>query len=164
MEYGTKLNEICNLDKMRYVGYSESNECISKFFSQSTVNMISKKCSDLLMGVDPQNRRIIVPDDIICNVMSSVNESYRPAVGDIYSRYIIPSGENGVTMVQNMIDQVIEIITSDIRNSMEMEQNNKKLTAWTALYGDFNKHNLRAHPPIKVLNKRPTPFQFHMRY
>ena len=69
MEYGTKLNEICNLNKMRHVGYTESNDCIKKYFSQPTVNMISKKCTELLMGVDPQNRRIIVPDDIICNVM-----------------------------------------------------------------------------------------------
>ena len=166
MEYGTKIEapEIRDSNYMRFVGYSESNECIRKFFSQNTVNLISRKVTELTLGIDPQNRPIKVPDSTITNTMSSVQENYRPPVGDIYSRYIIPTGENAVSMMQNMIDQVIEIITSDIRNNLIMEQNNKKLTKWTTLYGDFNSHNLRAHAPIKILEKRPNPFQFHMRY
>ena len=176
MEYATKINgDICNLNYVRYVGYEESNECIKKFFSQETVNLISKKVTGLLMGVDPQNRPIKVPDSTICTVMSTVNENYQPPVGDIYSRYIIPTGENAVSMMQNMIDQVIEIITSDVRNNLEMEQNNKKLTAWTTLLGDFNQHNLRSHAPIKILEKRPCTFpisheililydSFHIKY
>tara|TARA_X000000950_G_C13801392_1_gene613676 strand:- start:198 stop:698 length:501 start_codon:yes stop_codon:yes gene_type:complete len=166
MEYGTKIEapEICDSNFMRFVGYEQNNDCIRKYFSQNTVNLISRKVTELTMGIDPQNRPIVVPDSTICNIMSSVQESYRPPVGDIYSRYIIPTGENAVSMMQNMIDQVIEIITSDIRNNMIMEQNNKKLTKWTTLYGDFNAHNLRAHAPIKILEKRPNPFEFHMRY
>ena len=45
-----------------------------------------------------------------------------------------------------------------------MEENNRKLTIWTTVYGDFNAHQLRQHAPIKVLNKRPNPMEFHMRY
>ena len=45
-----------------------------------------------------------------------------------------------------------------------MEENNKKLSIWTTVYGDFNAHGLRQHPPIKIRKKRPDPFQFHMRY
>ena len=149
---------------MRYVGYSENNDCIKKFFSQETINLISRKVTELTMGVNPENRPIVVPDSTISNIMSNVQQNYRPPVGDIYSRYIIPTNENAVSMMQNMIDQVIEIITSDIRNNLMMEQNNKKLTKWTSLLGDFNYHNLRSHAPIKILEKRPNPFQFHMRY
>ena len=168
MEYGepicTKSN-ICDDNFIKYVGYTQDdNPCIKQYFSKETVNTISKKITELLMGVDPLNRPIIVNDKNICNVMSSVYSSFRPQTGDIYTRYIIPSGQGPQNYVTDMIDQVIEIIVSDIKISLEMEQYNKTLTKWTTVLGDFNKHGLRQHAPIKVQNKRPAPFQFNMMY
>jgi len=116
------------------------------------------------MGVDPLNRPITVPNSTIHDIMNNVYQSYRPPTGDIHSRYIVESGTTSESYVQNMIDQVIEIITSTIRNTVEMEENNKKLTVWTTVYGDFNKHGLQQHSQIKIRKKRPTPMQFHMRY
>jgi hypothetical protein len=166
MEYASKISNtpICDLNFMRYVGWEESNDCIKKYFSQDTVDIIARKVTELTLGVDPKNRPIVVPDTTICGIMSEVYQSYRPPTGDIYGRYNVPSGTGPESYVQNMIDQTIEIITSDIRNNLEMEENNRKLTIWTTVYGDFNEHGLRAHPPIKVLNKRPNPMEFHMRY
>jgi hypothetical protein len=161
MEYGENL---CDFGYIKHVGYSESNACIAKYFDPNTVDIISYKVTELLQGVDPQNRPIVVPKPIICSVMNSIYESYRPPVGDIYSRYIIPTGTSSESYVQNMIDQVIEVITSDVRNNMEMAENNSKLSVWTTVYGDFNEHQLRQHAPIKVRNKRPTPLQFNMNY
>ena len=166
MEYASKICNapLCDLNFMRYVGWEESNDCTKKFFSKETVDIISRKVTELTMGVDPQNRPIVVPTPNICGLMSEVYQAYRPPTGDIHTRYNIPSGTGPQSQVQNMIDQVIEIITNNIRYSLEMEENNRKLTIWTTVYGDFNEHGLRRHAPIKVLNKRPNSFEFHMNY
>ena len=161
MEYGENL---CDFGYIKHVGYSENNECIKTYFDVRTVSTISHKVTQLLQGVDPENRPIIVPTSTICSVMNDIYESYRPPTGDIYSRYTVPSGTSSESYVQNMIDQVIEVITSDVRNNLEMEENNRKLTVWTTVYGDFNEHGLRQHAPIKVRNKRPAPMQFMMNY
>ena len=96
--------------------------------------------------------------------MNDIYDSFRPATGDIYSRYIVPNGMSTQSYVQSMVNQVIEVIVSNVKNTLEIEANNEKLTVWTTLYGDFNKDGLRQHPPIKTRNKRPTPMQFNMNY
>ena len=63
-----------------------------------------------------------------------------------------------------MNDQVINIITSDVKNNLGMDQCNSKLTIWTTVLGDFNDAGLRSHPPIKLKERRPTTMLFHMRY
>ena len=45
-----------------------------------------------------------------------------------------------------------------------MEQQNEKLSPWVQVYGDFSEHQLRSHPPIKILEKRPSTMQFNMNY
>lgn len=155
--------QICDLNYLRHVGWDESNECIKVLFSEKVVNAISQKVTELTLGVDPKNRRIVVPGERICEVISSVYWNYRPATGDIYSRYIIPTNEQD-NAVQSIIDQSIEIITSYIRNNFGMKQANEKLSAWVQVMGDFNPHGLRQFPPIKVLGKRPETMQFNMNY
>jgi hypothetical protein len=149
---------------IKHIGYSETNDCIAKYFDSSTVKLISYKITQLLAGVDSQNRPIVVPDSTIVSVMNDIYDGYRPPTGDIYSRYNIPSGTTSESYVQNMIDQVIEVITSYVRNTLEMEENNRKLSVWTTVYGDFNEHGLQQHSQIKVQNKRPNPFMFNMNY
>lgn len=163
MEYAQEIcSETCDDNFIKHVGYKEINECIKEYFSQKNVDKMSNKITELLMGVDPQNRPIIVPDKTICSVMSNIYDNFRPETGDIYSRYTIPN--NRTNDVANMINQVIEIITSDVRNSLGMEECNSKLTKWTTLLGDFNPHGLRSYPPIKIRHKRPNPMQIHMNY
>lgn len=165
MDYGTQTcnGQQCDLNYMRYVGWSESNACIKFLFSRPTINLISRKITELTLGVDPKNRRIVVPDERICEVISSVYWNYRPATGDIYSRYIIPTSEQE-NAVQSIIDQTIELITSFIRNQFGILQANKQLSAWVQVMGDFNTHGLRQFPPIKVQAKRPETMQFNMNY
>lgn len=165
MEYGTEIcSTFCDDNYIKHVGYSESNACIKKYFDKHTVSTISYKITELLQGVDPSGRPIIVPNKTICSVMNDIYNSYRPPTGDIFSRYIVPSGTSSENYVQSMIDQVIEVITSDVRNNLGMEENNKKLSIWTTVYGDFNEHGLQQHSSIKVRKKRPTPMQFQMNY
>ena len=149
----------------RYSGYQDTSTLLqTNFFNINTVNKISKKITELLHGVDPQNRPIVVPNTTITNIMDSVYMEFRPETGDIFTRYIMPSGLNSDDYINNMIDQTVEIIFSEVKNNMDMEQNNKKLSAWVQVLGDFNDNNLRAYPPIKILHKHPAHFQFNMMY
>jgi len=164
MEHGINIcSESCDDNYTRHVGFQENNKCIQEYFSPNTVRLISQKVTELLMGVHPKNRPIIVPDRTICSVMSTVYNHYRPETGDIYSRFIIPTNQQQ-SDVQNMIDQVIEIIVSNVRTTYGIQECNSNLTVWTSLYGDFNEHGLLQHPPIKVQNKRPDPMMFNMNY
>ena len=170
MEYATFIepeneNGVLKSDLYtKYVGYQDTNPCIEKFFNKQTVNTISKKITQLLMGVHPENRPIIVPDKTIYHVMDNIYYSYRPPTGDIYGRYNVPTGTTTRSYVQDMIDQVIEVIVSDVKISYETDANNAKLSVWTTVLGNFNDHGLRSHPIIKTLLKRPAPFQFNMNY
>jgi hypothetical protein len=163
---GNKKYKTCNTNRIRHVGYyKQETDAIKQYYSQENIDYLSTKISDLLEGVDPKSRRIIIPDNVICNVMSQVEEMYTPHIGDIFTRYNIPTQDlSSNSTISNYNSRVIEIIVSDVRTSTAIEENNKKLTIWSSLYGDFNKQGLRQHAPIKLQQKRPTPFQFHMRY
>ena len=159
-----KSGTFCDDNFVKHVGYSENNPCIRKYFHTDTVELISHKITELLQGVDKENRPILVPDKTICSIMSEIFDSYRPPTGDIYGRYNVPSGDSTESYVQNMIDQVIEIIVSDVKNNLGIEECNSKLSIWTTVYGDFNEHGLRQHPPLRIQHRRPTPMQFNMNY
>jgi hypothetical protein len=148
----------------KYVGYQDTNSSIELFFNKETVKTISHKITQLLMGVHPENRPIVVPDTTIYNVMDNIYYAYRPPTGDIYGRYNVPTGTTTRSYVQDMIDQVIEVIVSDVKTTYETDANNAKLSVWTTVLGNFNDNGLRAHPVIKTLLKRPAPFQFNMNY
>jgi hypothetical protein len=160
MEYATNMSDLNN---MRFVGYTQDNECLLNLYAPENIKRMSRQITHLLMGVDPDNRKIIVPDKSIADMVYSCYESYRPPTGDIYSRFNIPIKQSESSF-QSIINQAIELITSQVRTTMEMEENNSKLTAWTTVYGDFNEHKLRQHAPIQVRNKHPTAMQFNMNY
>ena len=152
-----------NDDFMRYTGYKENSD-IHKFFDPRNVTLISKKVTELLMGVHPENRPILVPDQTILNIMDSVNLYFRPQTGDIYSRYNIFDGQNCPSYIQQMVDQVIEIIVSDVRNNLGTDENNRKLTIWTTVLGDFNPAGLIGHSIIKTRERHPNYMEFNMNY
>lgn len=155
--YGTNkdIKKICDENFMRFVGWSQEhsyNESLDKYFSQETIDIISRQVTQNLYGVDPNNRPIIVTDDVICHVMSNVYSDSRGKVGDGYGRFNIPDVTEE-DYVMDMIDRSIEIITTSIRNEYGMIEYNSKLTKWTTVLGDFNKHSLRSHDIIKVREK-----------
>lgn len=142
----------------------EDNEKYAFVFSQQNIDYLSTTISDALRGVDPQNRRIIIPDDKICNVLSTVYKyGTRCNVGDIYSKYIIEpiAVRNDIKDINN---QTINIIVSSIRDEVEMTSNNKKLSVWDTVYGDFNRQGLRAHAPIKIRKRMPQRMMFFENY
>ena len=163
MEYATEIcGEICNDQFIKHVGYID-NICIKNLYSKGNINKISCKITELLMGVNKDNRPIVVPDKTICSVMSAVYENFRPETGDIYSRYNIPKAREP-DFIQRMIDQVINIITTDVKVNLGMDECNRNLSIWTTVLGDFNLHNLRSHSKIKLRERRPQPMAFQMNY
>ena len=150
-----------------HVGWEQTgsdSDVLSYLFSNKTLNVISNQISDALRGVDPQGRRIIIPNDKISNVLSSVFRfGTRTNIGNIYSKDTIPQNENR-NDVRNIINQTINIIVSAIRDEIEMIENNKKLTAWNSVLGDFNSQGIRQHAPIKLRNKHPQYMAFNMNY
>jgi hypothetical protein len=136
------------------VDFSISKE----LFSKQNINKVSSKITQLLQGIDSKNRKIIIPDKTIGSIMSTVYNNFNPVRSDMYSTY---QTNSDLTQVN---DQVINIITSDIKNNIGMEECNSKLSIWTTVLGDFNQHGLRQHSSIKIREKRPNPMLFNMNY
>jgi hypothetical protein len=155
-----------SIDSNQYVGWETQvswNTFLSKLFSKQTVKIIQKKTCEYLLGVDEQGRKIVPSDRVVESALLGVYNNYRPNTGDIYGKYTVVN-DNSRDDYSYIVDQVISLLVRNIRNDLEMQYNNSKLTVWTTLMGDFNEHGLRQHAPIKVRNKRPDNFLFHMRY
>lgn len=162
MEYATEIcSENCNNQFIKHVGYSD-NMCMEGFFSKKNIEYISSKITELL-GVNKDNRRIIVPDKTICSVMSAIYENFIPETGDIHSRYILPKLQES-NYIKNMTEKVINIITTDVRVNLGMDESNRNLSIWTTVLGDFNEHGLHSHSKIKLRERRPQPMMFNMNY
>lgn len=154
------------IDSNQYVGWGQQvswNSFLTRLFSKETVKTIQAKTSEYLVGVDAEGRKIIPSERIVESALFGVFENYRPVTGDIYGKYTV-NNENSRDDYSYIVDQTISLLVRGIRNDLEMQQNNAKLTIWTTVLGDFNEHGLRQHAPIKVRNKRPDNFLFHMRY
>lgn len=142
-----------NSSFLRNVGYAEYNDYAKRLFSDETINIISKKVTELTKGVHPSGRPIVVPNDKIAYVIDTIYQDYRPPTQDIYGRYNIPLTESG-SYYNSIVNQTIELITSDIRNTIETDIKNSKLSVWTTILGDFNAEGLRAYPPIKTRERK----------
>jgi hypothetical protein len=165
--YTSLNNTSYNSGYLANVGWEETNQGnfqLDALFSEENLKTMQKAITRALDGVDPEGRNIIVGLENIASVMSSVYRfSTRPNIGDIHTRYIIPQAELRCD-IRSIINQTINIIVSNIKNQTEMETNNKKLTVWSTLYGDFNKEGLRSHAPIKIRRKHPQYMAFQMNY
>lgn len=160
-------NSSFNGNFMANVGWevtNEGNPAIDFLYSEDNLNELSKAITYALQGVDKYNRKIIVSNDNIASVLSNVYRfGTRQSIGDIHSRFIIPQSQPRCDL-RSINNQTINIIVSQIKNQTEMEENNKKLTVWSSLLGDFNKEGLRSHEPIKIRKKHPQYMAFNMNY
>jgi len=145
--------------------YTADNSWNCKYlFSNESLNTISNQISDALKGVDKLGRRIIVPNDKIANVLSSVYRfGTRTQIGSIYSKDTIPDNQSR-NDVRNIINQTINIVVSAIKDEIEITENNKKLSVWNSVYGDFNTQGLRQYAPIKLRTRHPQYMAFNMNY
>lgn len=150
-----------NQQKIAHPGYSDTNVGITALFSEETVLFIYRKVTELLREF--YSGGIIVPIDRIIDILNAVYEAYRPSTGDIYSRYNIPSNEY-YNYVDEIINQTIQIIVTQVKDNLGTDQLNGTLTKWTTLLGDFNEKGLRSHPPIKINKRKPQSLLINMVY
>lgn len=159
MQRENYIRNVCDQNNLRFVGWSQnrlSTGCLNELFSCETVDTISRKVTELTMGIGEEGREIQVLDSTICELLSEVMINQRPKTGDIFTRYIIPdSGPRND--VQEIIQKVIEIIYRNIKNSLGMEKCNSKLSIWDTIYGEGNPRGLQQTPHgfAKISHKRP---------
>ena len=187
MQYGTDLygtSEIdnnndelgapCNYDETfdsnfyRFVGW-ESNAPVKRLFSKKVLECTQKEITKLLKGVNPNGKDIIVPIETIGSVFSQFlnNQPTNRELGDIYSRFIIDNPrEQGI--VESIVQRSVSVIVDTITNEYGMIENNKKLSIWTTVLGDFNKHGLNSYSQSQITGairkKRPQTMAFNMNY
>jgi len=171
--------ENCDYNYLRYVGWEETvnpshvemNSSGGKYgwseyhklFSPENIKSMSTKITELLQGVDQQGRDIVVSDANICSVMSAIyHNSPEHNIGDPGTRLTVPG--NPGNDIGSLVLRTINAIVMVIKDETETIKNNKKLTIWTSVYGDFNDHGLRGHPPIKIRKKKPQQMMFNMNY
>lgn len=162
----TEQERKLNQEFIRHVGFEGSSfnrDNYSYLWSEEHLKVIQQKIAQLLQGVDKENRPIMVTLEVIGNVLSQTYSSNRPRVADIYSRYIQPEYPQRNDIAQ-IVSRTIEIIVSQIRNEYQMIEQNKKLSIWNTVRGDFNSAGLRSHPPIKLRKKRTQQMMFNMNY
>lgn len=149
---------------LKYIGWEQtfkSTKSLQMLVHPENLKRYQTRITELLRGVHPEGRPIIVPVETIEHVIFKCYESYRPQVGSIYSRHIQMSERSDI---ENIVEDAVSRIVSQIRNEYESVRHNNSLTIWTSMYGDFNAHGLRAHPPIKVRENSNRRMQFHMNY
>lgn len=112
-------------------------------FNQHTFNYISEQITLRLKGVHPLNKNIIVPNDTIKSVLDSFYSNYKrdPEV---------------------LIMMTISYLVDYIKSEYQMESQNRSLNIWVTNYPESS--GIRQYAPIKLKNKRPTPFEFHYSY
>lgn len=152
------------------------------YYDPSVISWISDAVMHKTMGLD--KRPIRVTEQVIKNVLDSFLSNHRPYLGDIFTRYNIPSDgnfsgdfggdfsrNNGIDSIKTnvglssnfIINQVVEFISENLKNEYMINANNQRYSAWNVLYG-ANNLGLRAHSQVKLREKRPTPFQFNMKF
>ena len=137
--------KIMNENFYRYVGWQVSEQDFDKiFFSVNTLRNISNRLDALLKCLRKDGRPIKVSDRVISHIMSEVFNKNRPQLGDMYTMEIIPAAEPRNDL-KTLSDMTVEIIFNQVKTEYEMEENNRGLTIWTTVLGDFNKHGLRQY-------------------
>lgn len=163
-----------DLNTFRHQGWeitSDPNACTiayQSFFNDTVLSYIQRRLTFLLRNENIYDKPVIVTTKVIKNIMEHIYANNRPqSLGDIYSRYHMAGSDldrQRAFDVDKMIQQVIEIIYNYIKNEYQMIKCNQNMSAWNAVYGEYNEKGLLAHPPLKLRYKRPQQMQFNMRY
>ena len=142
----------------RHVGYTGA---------KWTESLFSPESMGAVQTVVHKKTGVWVPSETVKNVIDGVLVNFRPVNINPFTRLTMMPLENPYDDPwQNVLLQTADILVGQINADIGLREQSKKLTRWTGtMYGeDVNKEQLRHFAPIKVAQKRPAPFQFHMRY
>jgi hypothetical protein len=114
------------------------------YYTTENIRYISNKVTELLRGVHPDKKNIIVSDKQILSVMQSIFEN-NPRVSNLVK-----------------LNMVIAYIANYIKNEYEVIEQNDDLNIEVIKY--TGEYGIRKVSSIKLNHKRPTPFIFNMNY
>lgn len=149
VEQELKMDDFGPYSNTPYIGDVWKPEDFHVFFSQKTTNMISEKVTEALMGVHPEGKRIVVPDETILMVQRNIYDNERDNV------WI-------------MIDMVIDTIYTRIRDEFGINEQNEKLNKWIVKHDEtmyeMNPYTpIRSYAPLKI-RERTTQRSFMYNY
>lgn len=107
----------------------------SNLLSEKIVRLCSTKITQLLEGVHPEGKEIIVPDNTIRHILSSKFK--------LFPSYDPPK----------IIDETVGHIVGFISNDFQAIKTNQQYSVWNTILGTDNEYGMTAMPPIK-LNRR----------
>ena len=92
-------------------------------------------------------------------------ESLSNSVSTDNISYTIQQGAEKDNYVHIIMNRVSDILYSNYYSMFKQEENNKRLSVWNSIRGDFNQKGIRSHPIIKLNNKKNTnSIHFNMRF
>lgn len=160
----SSIGDVADDSYNKYVLYDQSLTPTLKYlFSDKNIELVQSKLYELLKCMRKDGRPVIVTKRVIADALSEIQENMSPQLADIYSVFNIPQDQlrDDILKINNM---TIEFIYTQLKTEYEMEENNKNLTVWTTLYGDFNEHGLRQYSQLRLNHKPINKFRFNMNY
>ena len=158
------VGDLYNDNYNKYAAYDQNmTPALNYLFSNENIDLIGTTLYDLLKCLRKDGRPISVTRGVIAQVLSQIQQSATRQIGDIYTVYNIPQAHvrDDISRFNKM---TVEFIYNQVKTEYEMDQNNKKLTIWTTLLGDFNDHGLRQYSTLKINHKPINKLRFNMNY
>lgn len=141
--YGMGVTNInCSNNENIYSFYNPAYEwnCDKKYsslISDKNINMVSNKITELLQGIHPEGKKIVVPHDTIKHVISSKFKLFQSFD------------------ISKINEETISYIVGYVSSEFQSIKNNQNYSAWTTLLGSQNEHGLMPNPKIKLRERRP---------
>lgn len=106
-----------------------------------------------------------VPLETVGRVVGSVFAAYRPLNVNPASRYVVaPGGAEWDDAWQRVLREAAALLSSGVRDDLDTRRHNATLSRAEATLLGVDDSPLRAHAPLKLRERRPQPFLFHMRF
>jgi hypothetical protein len=138
---------------LRHVGY-QPNEFVDAVFSQDANEAIREE-------VRARTGQLVSHQQVE-DMVSSCFTNYRPTNISPFTRFTQLPVEDSVDPCVFIWTEACDTLSNQIRADLGMREEAKKLSRWTAKLDGTQ--GLLRHSAIKVRNKRPDPFQFHMKF
>ena len=139
---------------------NENNAGYKIFFSEENMNMLS---SIIFKKLQAHGLYMVVTKRVIAGIMSDLLRKHSAKLADIHSIFTIPD-ELPRNDLATLNERVVNTIVSTIVNEDDMRRMNESLNIWDTVYGDFNRHGLRAHSKIRKRERDYLKGQFNINY
>lgn len=143
---------------------SHSNHLVNFLLSEKNLKKLQLKIANLLEGVHPENKRMIVSLKDIASIMHPIIDQTNIKNAGYIQSTRFGNGLSKIDFTDIVNDETITTIVNKLKADYGIENHRNNLSIWSTLYGEHNKEGLRAHAPIKKREKHPQYMAFNMKY